>query len=51
MPRTLARALTEPRAGLSHWIDYYNARRPHSTLAGWTPDEAYRTPERERLAA
>lgn len=42
---------SELRAGLSHWIDYYNARRPHSTLAGRTPDEAYRTPERERLAA
>ncbi len=29
------------RAGLSLWISYYNARRPHSTLAGRTPDEAY----------
>jgi putative transposase len=41
----------ELRAGLSHWIGYYNARRPHSTLAGRTPDEAYRAMETERLAA
>src|SRR3954452_1490048 len=32
---------SELRAGLSCWIGYYNARRPHSTLAGRTPDEAY----------
>jgi hypothetical protein len=32
----------ELRAGLTLWIGYYNARRPHSTLAGRTPDEAYR---------
>ena len=32
---------SELRAGLSRWINYYNARRPHSTLAGRTPDEAY----------
>jgi putative transposase len=41
----------ELRAGLSWWIDYYNARRPHSTLAGRTPDEAYGATEMERLAA
>jgi putative transposase len=29
------------RTGLSRWIAYYNARRPHSSLAGRTPDEAY----------
>jgi putative transposase len=39
------------RAGLARWIGYYNARRPHSTLAGRTPDEAYRAMETERLAA
>ncbi len=32
---------SELRAGLVRWIGYYNARRPHSTLAGRTPDEAY----------
>jgi putative transposase len=42
---------SELRAGLSIWISYYNARRPHSTLAGRTPDEAYRDGRLERLAA
>jgi putative transposase len=39
------------RAGLREWIGYYNARRPHSTLAGRTPDEAYWTIGTEKLAA
>ena len=28
-------------AGLLGWIGHYNKRRPHSALAGRTPDEAY----------
>jgi putative transposase len=32
---------SELRAGLKAWIGLYNARRPHSALAGRTPDEAY----------
>ncbi len=32
---------SELRAGLSKWIGYYNTRRPHSSLGGGTPDEAY----------
>ena len=39
------------RAGLREGIGCYNARQPHSTLAGWTPDEAYWTIGTERLAA
>ncbi len=39
---------SELRAGLARWIGYDNARRPHSTLAGRTPDEAYGTGERQR---
>jgi putative transposase len=27
--------------GLLRWISHYNTRRPHSSLAGRTPDEAY----------
>jgi putative transposase len=42
---------SELRAGLSRWIGYYNARRPHSTLEGRTPDEAYGAMKTERLAA
>jgi putative transposase len=41
----------ELRAGLADWISYYNARRPHSTLVGRTPDEAYRETRTEKLAA
>ena len=28
-------------AGLTRWIGYYNTNRPHSALAGATPDEVY----------
>jgi putative transposase len=41
----------ELRAGLVRWISYYNTGRPHSALAGRTPDEAYGAGEMERLAA
>ena len=36
---------SELRVGLTRWIGYYNADRPHSGLAGQTPDEAYRANE------
>ena len=42
---------SELRAGLSGWIGYYNSRRPHSTLAGQTPDDAYSVAGMERRAA
>ena len=42
---------SEVRAGLSKWIVYYNGGRPHSALAGRTPDEAYAVNEVEKLAA
>ena len=42
---------SELRAGLSKWIGYYNAGRPHSALAGQTPDEAYRANEADKVAA
>jgi len=32
---------SELRVGLTRWIAYYNADRPHSGLAGQTPDEVY----------
>jgi len=42
---------SELRAGLTRWIGYYNFRRPHSTLAGRTPDEAYGASMMQRMAA
>jgi len=33
----------QARKGIGDWIDYYNQRRPHSSLDGKTPDEAYWT--------
>jgi putative transposase len=42
---------SELRAGLTSWIGYYNAQRPHSTLAGRTPDEAYTETGTAKLAA
>jgi len=32
---------SELRAGLGRWVGYYNGQRPHSRLAGRTPDEVY----------
>ena len=47
---------SELQAGLSKWIGYYNALRPHSSLGGKTPDEAHAVAGQEnepttRLAA
>ena len=42
---------SELRAGLAKWVNDYNTRRPHSTSAGRTPDEAYDAGVTERLAA
>jgi putative transposase len=41
---------SELRVGLTRWIGYYNADRPHSRLAGQTPDKAYETNEMKLLA-
>ncbi|WP_377806039.1 integrase core domain-containing protein [Azospirillum sp. A29] len=43
---------SEARVGIGRWIDYYNADRPHSALAGRTPAEACEgTPNQIGLAA
>jgi putative transposase len=31
----------EARTGIGRCIEFYNQRRPHSTLGDRTPDEAY----------
>ena len=41
----------EARASIGHYLDFYNARRPHSSLDGATPDQAYFIPLPLRLAA
>jgi len=44
---------SEARDGIGRWIDYYNTRRPHSSLGRHrTPDECYAMQwENEKLAA
>ena len=42
---------SELRAGLAKWTCCYNARRPHSALAGQTPDESYGDGEVLKMAA
>jgi putative transposase len=43
---------TEARKGIGDWIDFYGAQRPHSALAGLTPDEAFAGAARvQQLAA
>ena len=38
--------------GIGSWITYYNTDRPHSALAGRTPDEVYAAKAtEEKLAA
>jgi putative transposase len=32
---------SKARVRIGRWIGYYNARRPHSSFAGRTPDEVY----------
>ena len=43
---------SEAQSGIDRWIRYYNTDRPHSALAGRTPDEVYATQaNEEKLAA
>jgi putative transposase len=34
-------SVSEARAGIGRYLSFYNARRPHSSLDGKTPDQAY----------
>ena len=34
----------EARASIGRYLDFYNSRRPHSSLDGSTPDQAYFNP-------
>ncbi|RYH06485.1 integrase core domain-containing protein, partial [Tropicimonas sp. IMCC6043] len=39
-------SVSEARTGISRYLAFYNTRRPHSSLDGKTPDQAYLTPSR-----
>jgi putative transposase len=42
----------DARSGIGRWIGFYNARRPHSSFDGRTPDEVYAIDNKqEKLAA
>ena len=43
--------VSDARASIGRYLDFYNGRRPHSGLDGITPDHAYFTPLPLRLAA
>ena len=36
-----SRRVSEARRGLDRYVAFYNRRRPHSSLGGQTPDQAY----------
>jgi putative transposase len=44
-------SVSQARASIGRYFDFYNRRRPHSSLDGTTPDQAYFSPLPLRLAA
>ena len=44
-------SVSEARTSIGRYLDFYNRRRPHSSLDDMTPDQAYFTPQPIRLAA
>ena len=44
-------SVSEACASIGQYLTFYNDRRPHSSLDGKTPDQAYFTPLPLRLAA
>ena len=44
-------SVSEARTSIGRYLDFYNRRRPHSSLDGTTPDQAYFTPLPFRSAA
>ena len=43
--------VSEARASIGRYLNFYNGRRPHSSLDGTTPDQAYFNPLPIRMAA
>ena len=44
-------SVSDAKVSLFKYIEFYNARRPHSSLDGKTPDDVYFTSLPEKLAA
>jgi putative transposase len=44
-------SVSEARTSIGRYLDFYNRRRPHSSLDGMTPDQAYFTQPPFRAAA
>src|SRR5215211_8486127 len=44
-------SVSDARASIGRYLDFYNSRRPHSSLDGITPDQVYFTPLPLGLAA
>ena len=45
-------SVSEARSGIGQYLTFYNSRRPHSSLDGRTPDQAYfHQPAPEAVAA
>lgn len=44
-------SVAEARSSIGHYLDFYNTRRPHSSLGGQTPDRVYyHTPSQAEAA-
>jgi putative transposase len=44
-------SVSEARSSIGRYLDFYNSRRPHASLDGTTPDQAYFNVLPFRLAA
>jgi len=44
-------SVSEARASIGRYLAFYNERRPHSSLDGRTPDEAYFGEQQTVMAA
>ena len=44
-------SVSDARASLGRYLDFYNARRPHSSLGARTPEQAYLDHLPQRVAA
>jgi putative transposase len=44
-------SVSEARKSIGRYLDFYNGRRPHSSLDRRTPDQVYFTPQPIRMAA